>query len=205
MMKPVHIVFFILIFLLFEGSSCNAFAQPGNFAAGFTLKNNGKMLRGELKDRSQPPFDKKFKKVRFRTKGITVRKFGPGKISRYCIADDCYESIRIDRQRSYIRETFNSERGKGEKVFVKVVVDGYLSLYYFEFNDPESHTIDFIPLFKRKNETELVRVTQGIFGLKKQLLSRYFADSPELVANIMNGTLKTPIEIAEYYNRVKGY
>jgi hypothetical protein len=50
----------------------------------------------------------------------------------------------------------------------------------------------------------LVRVTQGIFGLKKKLLSRYFADFPDLVVKIEKGELKSPIEIAEYYNSYVG-
>jgi hypothetical protein len=38
----------------------------------------------------------------------------------------------------------------------------------------------------------MVRVTQGIFGLKKNLLVEYFNDCPALVKKIRSGDFKEP-------------
>ncbi len=69
--------------------------------------------------------------------------------------------------------------------------------------DSESDNIDVVPLFKRSDESSLVRVTQGIFGLKKKKLSAYFEDCPRLVDKIVAGEIKDPVEIAYYYNHFK--
>jgi hypothetical protein len=192
-------LFFTLLTLLAFGSDL-AFAQSGGFAKGYIIKNNGDTLRGVIKDRTKPPYERKYKKIRFRGKGLASGRYSPRKIAKYCIGADCHQSLWMYSKRKFVKEIPISESAKGDKVFMKVVVDGYLSLYYYEFNDAESHTIDYIPFYKRKDETVLARVTQGIFGLKKQLLARYFADCPNLVEKIEKGEIKSPIEIAEYYN-----
>ncbi len=47
----------------------------------------------------------------------------------------------------------------------------------------------------------MVRVTQGIFGLKKNLLVEYFNDCPALVKKIRSGEFKEPYYIAKFYNQ----
>ena len=89
---------------------------------------------------------------------------------------------------------------EGDKVFMHVVVKGYLSLYHFEYMDSESMNIDSVPLFKREGQDYFVRVTQGIFGLKEKALLGYFEDCEELCALIMDKKLKSPVEIARFYN-----
>jgi hypothetical protein len=196
-------LFFTLMAILVFGSGVT-FAQSGGFAPGFIVKNNGDTLRGAIIDRSTPPYEKKYKKIRSKGSGIVSGRYSARKIEKYCIGGDCYQSLWMYSQQKFVKETHISQHGKGDKVFMKVVVDGYLSLLYYEFNDAESHKIDYIPFFKRKDEAELIRVTQGIFGLKKQLLSRYFADCPDLVVKIEKGEIKSPGEIAEYYNSIVG-
>ncbi len=196
-------LFFTLLTTLVFGSGVT-FAQSGGFAHGFVVKYNGDTLRGAIKDRTAPPYERKYKKIRFRGKGLASGRYSPRKIAKYCVGGDCHQSLWMYSKRKFVKETHISQRGKGDKVFMKIVVDGYLSLYYYEFNDAESHTIDYIPFYKRKDESELVRVTQGIFGLKKQLLVKYFADCPNLVEKIEKGEIKLPIEISEYYNRFVG-
>ena len=198
-------LFFALLIMLAFGPGV-AFTQSGGFAQGYIVKNNGDTLRGAIKDRTKLPYEKKYKKILFRGRGMTeARYYSARKIAKYCIGSDCHQSLWMYSKQKFVHETHISQSGEGDKVFMKIVVDGYLSLYYYEFNDAESHTIDYIPFFKRKDEAELVRVTQGIFGLKKQLLVKYFADYPALADKIEKGEIKSPIEIAEYYNRFVGH
>jgi len=95
--------------------------------------------------------------------------------------------------------------GFRKKCFLKVIVKGYLTYYKWEFKEQESDYIWSKSLYKRKDEHSLVRVTQGILGLKKKSLAVYFQDCPELVYKIENGELKDPVEIAKFYNKWKVY
>ena len=91
----------------------------------------------------------------------------------------------------------------GSKSFLKLIAKGYLSYYHWEFEDSESDYIDAIGLFKRENEDSFARVSQGIFGLKKKHLAKYFKDYPDLVSKIEQGILKDPLEIVKIYNSWK--
>jgi hypothetical protein len=63
--------------------------------------------------------------------------------------------------------------------------------------DEESKFVDHIPLFYRTGSNEMVRVTQGILGLKRNRLVEYFRDCPALVQAIEQKELN---EIDEVYN-----
>jgi len=100
-----------------------------------------------------------------------------------------------------INEKYASIPNHGEREFLKVIEKGYLTYYQREFE--YSDYIDQIDLFKRDNEDYLVRVSQGVFGLRKKSLAAYFNDCPELVEKIKNNELKTAIEITRFYNSWK--
>ncbi|MCK4562753.1 MAG: hypothetical protein KAT78_07590, partial [Flavobacteriaceae bacterium] len=102
-----------------------------------------------------------------------------------------------------INEKYTSVSNRREKEFLKVIEKGYLTYYQREFEDSESDYIDYIDLFKRENENFLIRVTQGVFGLRKKSLIAYFSDCTALVNKIKNNELKTPIKIARFYNSWK--
>jgi hypothetical protein len=100
-----------------------------------------------------------------------------------------------------LKETYISNPKQGRKVFLKVISNNSaLHYYHLEQVDGDNGFVDYVPLFKKQNSNELVRVTQGILGLKKKRLSEYFSDCPELVEKINNGELKTPTEILNFYN-----
>jgi hypothetical protein len=72
-----------------------------------------------------------------------------------------------------------------------------------EFQDADSGYFDYFSYFKKRNGTELVRTTQGIFGLRKKRLAVFFSDYPTLVAKIINKELKSAHEVAIFYNEWK--
>lgn len=170
---------------------------------GYIVTNKIDTLMGRVKDRKSPPFGKLYKKVRFKDKNIIARKYRPKQIKGYKQGNNQYESIWIEVSNSFFRETYSSIPNSGEKHFLKIIVKGYLTFYQWEYEDDESDFIWSIPLYKREDEPSLVRVTQGVFGLKKKNLAKYFHDCPTLVEKIENGELKDPVEIANYYNEWK--
>jgi hypothetical protein len=196
--KIILFVAFIYISLTCLGHENKTNSKKG-YSSGFIVTNDNDTLTGLIKDRTAPPFTKIYKRIRLKDGGLFPKKFSPSKIRKYCTAEGCYESIWLDVERVFFRETYHSRSGRGEKVFMKMALDGFLSLYYLEFIDGDSGNLDYIELLKRKDEEYLIRVSQGIF-LRKQALIDYFHDCPELAERIERNEIKTPGDIVRFYN-----
>ncbi len=173
-----------------------------DYERGYIITNSNDTLVGLVKDRKQPPFGKLYKKVYFKKKH-KKKKYGPNQIAAYKQGERAFESMWMDVSSHLINEKYISIPNRGEKEFLKVIEKGFLTYYQREFEYSDSDYIDQISLFKRDNENFLVRVTQGVFGLRKKSLIAYFSDYPELVNKIENNELKTAIEITRFYNSWK--
>lgn len=175
-----------------------AFTQ---FSDGYVVTLKGDTLHGQIKDRSASFRPKLYSKIRFRQRGKLTRKIGPRQIRGYYSAGSgLYESQWLETQRRMLRMDYFNVTGLGQKSFLKVVVRGKLSLYHLEFSDADNSTIDYLQLFMLEGENRFVRASQGIFGLKKKLLSSYFKDYPALVEMINEGSLKSALEVAVFFN-----
>jgi hypothetical protein len=189
----------ILLYILFLYPYTASFAQKTN-NLGYVITNANDTIYGKITDRREGAFEKLHNPIRLKGKGLFSKKFSPYKIKAYKKGDEYYESLWYKSEKKLFEENLTSIPKVGKKVFMKVVSQGYLTLYYLEFIDGDSGYIDYIPLFKRKDESYFVRTTQGILGLKKKNLSIYFKDCPELVRLINDGSIKSSIEVAKFYN-----
>ncbi|MGB5315326.1 MAG: hypothetical protein WBN56_04945 [Robiginitalea sp.] len=85
-------------------------------------------------------------------------------------------------------------------LFLKVVKrNPNLILYEWEYEEDGSSYVDSFPLFYRPDQDKWVRVTQGIFGLKRKKLVPFFLDCPQLALGIQDKSIKTPYEILEFW------
>lgn len=200
-MKHVNNIIRIVLIIILLVLPGEVFSQK-DYEKGYIITNNKDTLIGLVKDRKQPPFGKLYKKVYFKKKH-RKKKYGPDQILGYKQGNREFESLWINVSSHLYNEKYTSIQDSGEKEFLKVVVKGYLTYYQREFADPESDYIDQISLFKREDENYLVRVTQGIFGLKKKNLAVYFNDCSELVKRIEDVELKDPVAIVNFYNSWK--
>lgn len=190
---------FLSFFLLFLTGLFHLKAQKG-YEPGYVITQSRDTLQGLVKDRKEEPFARIYKKIRFKGKGIFSKKFSPEKILGYKRGEDVFESHWIEVSSRFLRTEYLSRENLGEQHFLKVRERGFLSFYQWEWLDQESNTVDEIDLFKRRDEDYFIRVTQGIFGLKKNLLEKYFEDCPELLEKIHSKELRQPSEIARFYN-----
>jgi hypothetical protein len=172
------------------------------FSEGYIITLQGDTIHGRVKDRSSGLRTKLYPKIRFRSsKGLT-RKYSPRQIrGYYSEANGLYESQWFEKQQRLLRMDYFGVTGVGQKRFLKVVVRGKLSLYHLEFPDFDNGTVDYIQLFRLEGDNRYVRASQGVLGLKKKLLSDYFKDYPELVEKINSGSLKSAIQVAQYFNQ----
>jgi hypothetical protein len=171
------------------------------FHPGYIITSKNDTLYGLVKDRKDAPFAKICKKVRFRDGSLFTKRFSPAEISGYKAGERMYESLWLSIKTDFLRTNYRSIPGMGEKLFMRVVLQDYLSFYELEYLDRESGVIETIPLFKRRDEEHFIRVTQGLLGLRKKHLREYFTDCTKLLENMENGKIKTPLEIAVFYNQ----
>ncbi len=197
-MKYINNIKPLVLFIVFWMLPSLVFSQK-NYENGYIITNDNDTIVGRVKDRKPPPFGKLYKKVYFKKKH-KKKKYSPKQILGYKQGSREFESLWIDVSSHLYNEKYTSIQNAGKKEFLKVIVKGYLTYYLREFADSESDYINQIGLYKREDENFLVRVTQGVFGLKKKNLGVYFKDYPELVLKIKNGELKDPIAIVNFYN-----
>ena len=200
-MRNFYFIFCLFIF-------CNAYAQPKKswvkkgYKPGFIITNEQDTLHGYLKDRTTPPFMKLYKNVRMKShdRGVSGG-YSPNEISGYCIKGHCFKSMWYHEESFFFNTTYYSLEGEGEKIFMRIIIDGYLSLYHKEYLDADNNYLQYISFFKRKDEYRLQRATQGILGLKKKQLSLYFKDCPSLIEKMNNNEFTTSLELVNYYNQ----
>jgi len=189
-------------------SFINTFSQPKRswtrkgYEPGYIITNNNDTLYGYLKDRTSLPFGKLYNNVRVKSheRGLTGG-YSPYEINKYCINNQCFISMWYKEESFFLNFDYYALEGEGEKRFMKVIVDGYLSLYHKEYIDGEDGYVSYIPYFKREDEYVLQRATQGILGLKKKQLSLYFKDCPSLIEKMNNNEFTTSLELVNYYNQ----
>jgi hypothetical protein len=193
---PTRYIIFSIAFMLLH---LTVFSQK-DYEYGYVITSKNDTLRGLIKDRKSGSFGGIYKKIRFKDGGFVAKKFSPYDIKGYAVGNDTYHSMWLSSSRSVFREVYVSKRNTGKKRFLKLVVEGPLSLYYLEFRDQEAGINDYVELLKLNHSDELVRASQGILGLKKKLLSSYLQNCPEVVAKINSSEIKTAREVAVFYN-----
>jgi len=192
-MKYIKLLIFIAVLL-----PLLVIAQK-DYEPGYIITNSNDTIQGFVKDRKSPPFGKLYDKIYFKTSS-EKRKYTPQQILGYKQGNREFESLRLEISSALIDESYMVDTNGGEQQFLKVDLKGYLTLYQMEITDPDTDYIDQIPLFKREGDNYLIRVTQGMFGLKKKNLQAYFEDCPELMKKVEHRELKTPFEIVVFYN-----
>ncbi|SIT02597.1 hypothetical protein [Belliella pelovolcani] len=173
--------------------------QGYNYTEGTVTLKNGKVISGEVANVKHGFRDQFLESVRVKPSGKgPVKKYKPHKISGYTMGERQFVSWRVKRNNALLKEMYAIDAGRNYKIF-EVQLAGQLSIYldYFVDDDLQIHTA---PFFLKENDLVMVRATQGMFGLKRQLLSTYFFDCPPLVKLIQEKRINTVEEVARYYN-----
>ncbi len=161
-----------------------------HFEPGYVVLNNGDTLVGMVKDRTPDPFGKLYKKIRFKGKGKS--KYGPDEIQSYKQGQNLYETIGLDETFGFLSQDYSISSNERHAVFIKVKQRGPVTYYQLEFQDPDSNYYDYYAYFKKRDGNELVRTTQGLFGLRKKKLASFFSDCPALAEKIHGRGVQTP-------------
>lgn len=190
-----------ILFVLTVGICLPLQGQKKDYAPGYIILPEGDTIKGLVKDRSTGTFPELYKRIRFKSEESIFRnKYSPGQILGYACGDRIYESLPLWEETAFFRFRYYLYEGN-EKVFLRVISkSGSLTYYHWEYMDQDSNYLDYTPLFYRPGYHEMVRVTQGVLGLKRNRLMEYFQDCRELVEAINKKQLNEIYEVYDYYN-----
>ena len=195
MQKPI--IRYILIILI-AFTIIPAHAQKKGYSPGYIINLEGETVEGQVKDRSSGSFIELYKRIRFIAHNAHFkRKFSPDEILGYGLDNQHFESVPLYEETAFFKFRYYVNEGKA-RVFLKVIsMNDDLTYFHWEYVDSESNYLDYTPLFYRSGSNEMVRVTQGVLGLKRRRLMEYFWDCPTLVQALEKKELN---EIDEVYN-----
>jgi hypothetical protein len=172
-----------------------------NYKDGYVVLLNGDTLTGKVMDRDESTFGGLLRKIKFRPEKGWRKKYKPAEIRAYKRGDELFRTIWLSNENQFLKQYYYSEPGRGEQVFVKVIYSGSLDVYHQEWTDEDNSNIEFLPLIKKPGTTQLVRATQGIFGLKRKRLAEYFFECPALSTAILDKEISTVEELIQRYEQ----
>ena len=187
-----------LLFILCTFFIMPIHAQKRGYSQGYIINLEGETITGAVKDRSTGMFIDLYKKIRFKPENAFVRRsYGPDEILGYGSNDQHYESVPLVEESEFFKFRYYLRPGS-EMVFLRIISgNNHLTYYHWEYLDGDSNYLDYIPLLHRSGSLEMVRVTQGVLGLKRKRLTEYFWDCPEMISAVNRKQLN---EISEVYN-----
>ncbi|WP_420592710.1 hypothetical protein [Robiginitalea biformata] len=174
--------------------------QKRGYLPGYVITLEGDTIRGQVRDRHPGPFTDLYSRIRFIPEGKRRRqKLAPGAILGYRAGMREYVTVPLREESAFFRFRYVLDPG-AERVFLRVLRrDGPLTYYHREFIHDDNSYLDYFPLFHLQGKPSMVRVTQGILGLKRKRLMEYFRHCPELVRAIESKELNEPDSVYEFY------
>lgn len=193
--KKYCLLLFLLTFMFMS-----LFAQKKDYYTGYIVTLDGDTLEGWIKDRSSGSFTELHPRIRFKSGNSLFRKkFGPDQILGYSCKNQVYESRPLYEESSFFSFRYYLNNSY-KPVFLRVMArDEPLTYYHWEYVDDDSGYLDYIPLFHLDGSDQMVRVTQGILGLKRKRLIEYFRDCYKLGIAIYNKELNGIEEVYDFY------
>jgi hypothetical protein len=181
-------------------ASLSLSAQKTHFEPGYIITKAGDTLYGQVKDRSPEPFVEIYQRIRFIPEGRKGRKkYGPDDILGYGVGGRHYAAAPLREESAFFKFRYYSTP-EDPPVFLRVVArEGPLTYYLMEFVHDDNNYVDDFPLLHLQGRAELVRATQGIFGLKRERLKAYFKDCPQLLSALEGKDLTNPQEVYDFY------
>jgi hypothetical protein len=201
MKKPCFLHTFNFILIVFFWILSNDVYAKKNYYEGYIINSQGDTIHGLVKDRDSGPYSDLYIKIKFIEEGKKrAKRFSASQILEYGYSGNVFRSVRFREESSMFQFRYYTDL-KSPYTFLRVVSETDDLVYYEnEFVYDDNFVIDSFPLLHIPGSNEMVRVTQGVLGLKWKRLLEYFAACPELVKVLKNKSLNTAIGIFDFYN-----
>ncbi len=154
-----------------------------DYQDGYIVRLKNDTVFGQVSNFRLGPFGGIREKIKFKGKGLKKR-YAPKHLRSYKKGDSLYRTLLLD----------------GEYEFLRVVSEGPVSHYIYDFQEQGEQLVQDIDYLQKGDNNPLIRVTQGIFGLKRKRLASLFSDCPELVQKIQKKEINYVFEIVDFYN-----
>ena len=165
---------------------------------------SGDTLRGKVTHVDEKSFSPRYlKKIRYTDTNQKSRKINRKDILAFRVDGLIYESFWLSQSSKKFtldNPIYTINQKSGKQHFLKLVKSGNLSHYQLEWWEQGESTPMSIDLLKKEHDQFLIRATQGVFGLKRKTLSRYFSECAKLSSGIEQRLFNTIQEIIEEYN-----
>lgn len=189
-----------LILSLFVLLALPLHAQKKGYSPGYIITMEGDTISGLVKDRSTGTFFDLYSRIRFKQENALFRKkYSPDIILAYACDHGVYEAFPLREESFFMKIRYYVDENN-PRVFLRVISKSEsLAYYHQEYIEYESNYLDYIPLLYKIGSGEMLRATQGIFGLKRKRLIEYFGDCPLLVEAIQEKAVNDINEVYQFY------
>jgi len=201
-MKIIKLLFVIITTLLLS-SQTYVFAQTNN-TLDYLVLNTGDTLYGTVKyidiSGATPKY---YKKIRLTDTYNHSHKYLRKDVSAFRVNNTNYEGFWLNQSSQNVmvlNSKYEINPKNGEKYFLKVVSKGTLNHYELEWWEQGESALSWMDLLKKEEDPFFIRATQGILGLKRNVLINYFSNCPDLKEQIKKKQLNKVWEVVDYYN-----
>jgi hypothetical protein len=176
-------------------------AQKKGYEKGYIVKQNNDTIQGWIQDRDLGMFEQLYSRIRFVPTGkIWRKKYRPNEILGFGYGSTVFESVPLREEMIFFVNRYYLS-SYSRKVFLRLIQrNEYLTHYEKEFLDEDNEMIESFPLFYKNGSDQMVRVTQGILGLKRKRLKEYFQDCPALITAIETKRITSIQQLFDFYS-----
>jgi len=203
--------FLTLSFLVFFGA-IGLYAQ-NNQASDYLVLHTGDTLYGKVAHIKEGGFGgRRFhKKIRLTNAKGKTKKYQRKDVSSFRVDGVVFESFWLYQESQSLitgalgNPQYTIDPNQGEQHFLRVISKGKLSHYQLEWFEQDNDALWSMSLLKKEEDTFFIRADQGLFGLKRKVLQRYFANCPELGKAIQEKQIRKVGQVVEWYNNSCSY
>ena len=197
-------ILFVILCGFLGLSAMTTLSGQADHHGDYLILNVGDTLYGKVEHINRRGASANFyKKIRVTNAKGKRKKFKRGDVESFRVDGVRYEGFWLSQSSDrivLINPKYDIDRENGERYFLRIISLGRLSHYQLEWWEQGEASINWMDLLIKWEDAYFIRSTQGIFGLKKKTLSKYFDDCPELVRQIESKELKKVPEVVNFYN-----
>jgi len=144
-----------------------------------------------------------YKKIRFTDIQGKRKKYKRSDVTAFRVDNVNYEGFWLSQSSRgvvLVNPRYDIDSQNGEKHFLRVINKGKLSHYYLEWWNQGESSSSWMDLLRKEGDQFFIRATQGLFGLKRKVLAKYFVDCPNLKEQITQRQLRKVQQVVNFYN-----
>lgn len=180
-----------------------AMAQASN-TPDYIVLQTGDTLYGQVKHiRETGVRPKYYKKIRLTNTRGKQKKYKRKEVVAFRVNKVHYQGFWLSQSSrgiQFVNPRYDIDPQKGKKYFLRVISKGKLSHYHLEWWEQGESAMSWMDLLKKEDDSFLIRANQGLLGLKRKVLAKYFLNCPRLEEQIKKRQLKKVREVVNFYN-----